>query len=321
MPDSIAVLRQLGVEIPDDVGYPFRGIRFLDAYSAVSADFPTGVARGVRRTALHKLLVQHAVALGIVLVWNAKHVRLTAGGVSLTGRFIEAQFVVGADGQNSRIRCQAGLERVTRERRRYGFRRHYRVAPWSSYMELHWGRDLQLYVTPIASDEVCVASLSRNPQIRLEEALSAIPDVKERLTNAEPVSPEMGAISISRTLKAVQSENVFLTGDASGSVDAITGEGMCLAFKEAVALSNTLGSGDARAYQLCHRALMKRPQAMASLILTLDRSAHLRRRTLAGLAQHPEIFESLVAVHVGAAHFRHLWSRRLLNFGRSMLAA
>src|SRR5437868_2477861 len=72
MPDSIAALEELGIELPPDVGFPFRGIQFSDRLSSVEADFPNGFARGVRRTVLHNLLIQHATKAGVPIIWNAK---------------------------------------------------------------------------------------------------------------------------------------------------------------------------------------------------------------------------------------------------------
>ena len=321
MPDGIMALAKLGVEIPAGVGFPFRGIRFADARSSVVADFPNGIARGVRRTVLHDLLIRHVTRLGVSILWGAKHVRLTEGGVTVDGHFIEADLIVGADGQNSSIRRQGDLDQIRHEKRRYGFRRHYRIAPWSSYMELHWGPRSQIYVTPIAADEICVAVISCDPKLRIEQALSEFPELATHLSGAAAVSPEMGALSVSRTLRNVQRGNVVLIGDASGSVDAITGEGICLGFKQALALARALKTGHMQAYQRQHKALMKPTQTMATLMLLLERSGQIQSRALAGLAGEPEVFESLLAIHVGASRFRDLCSWRLLNFGRAFLAA
>ena len=321
MPDSLLELRQLGIEIPDGTGFAFRGIRFADRHSSVCAEFPRGLARGVRRTILHQLLIERAMSLGISMIWNAKHLQLENSGISLGDRFLHSDLVLGADGQNSRIRRQAGLDRVTCEKRRYGFRRHYRIEPWSCYMELHWGPRSQIYVTPIAADEVCVAVISGNSKLRLEQALSDFPELERHLRGAEAVSTEMGALSVSRTLKSVCRQNVALIGDASGSVDAITGEGLCVSIKQAHALAESVANGDIRQYQQFHRNLMKRPQQMASLMLLLERSGQLQKRGLAGLAQNPAIFRSLLAIHVGVGRFRDLWSRELFRFGRAFFAA
>ncbi len=321
MPDSVSELRALGIDIPDDVGFPFRGIRFADGRSSVYAGFPRGLGKGVRRTVLHELLIQHATSAGVSMIWNAKHVRLSAGGVWFGDRLLQADIVVGADGQTSQLRRQAGLDEVMHEKQRYGFRRHYRIAPWSSYMELYWGTRAQIYVTPVAPNEVCVVVISCDSKLRLQEALSDFPEVRRYLGGAVPVSTEMGALSVSRSLRSVCRKNVVLIGDASGSVDAITGEGICLSVKQAHALALAVESGNLELYQQLHRKLMKRPQTMASLMLTLQRNAQLQRRALAGLAQHPEVFKTLLAFHVGACSFLDLCSWRLLDFGRAFLAA
>lgn len=321
MPDSIHALEQLGIKIPAGEGFAFDGIRFAGARSSVSASFPDGVGRGIRRTVLHGILVHEAVKRGVSIRWGAKHVRLTKDGVSTDGQDIAASLIVGADGQNSSVRRQAGLDRVRSEKRRYGFRRHYRIEAWSRYMELFWTPRAQIYVTPVAEDEVCVAVISRNPKLRLADVLSENLELQKRLAGAAPVSPETGALSVTRRLVNVQRGNVVLIGDASGSVDAITGEGMCLAFKQALVLIKALKAGDLAMYDLLHRRLMRRPRTMASLMLLLERNSQLQRRALAALERQPNVFESLLAIHVGAASFRHLWSPHLLDFGWGFLAA
>src|ERR1700741_5226072 len=165
MPDSVDSLRQLGIDIPTDAGFPFRGIRFADSWSSVASDFPNGTARGVRRTILHKVFTKRATEVGVSFAWNSKRLELVKGGIRANGSIIQADLIVGADGQNSMIRRQTGLDPSVSETRRYGFRRHYKVAPWSSYMELYWGRHAQVYVTPVAGDEVCVAAISRDSKL------------------------------------------------------------------------------------------------------------------------------------------------------------
>lgn len=321
MPDSIESLRQLGVEVPAELGFPFRGIRFTDGCSSVASDFPTGMAWGVRRTALHKLLIEKATKTGVSFAWNAKHVEIAEAGIRVDGRLKHADLIVGADGQNSMVRRQAGLDAIARETRRYGFRRHYKRAPWSPYMELHWGPRSQVYVTPVAKDEICAAVISRDSKLRLNEALTDFPELSIKLRHAEPASAETGALSVSRRLRSVHAKNIVLIGDASGSVDAITGEGICVSTKQAKALAEAVERGDLTRYGRDHRKLMRRPQMMALLMLAMEQRAGLQSRALAALAENPAVFRSLVAVHVGASGFHHLCSWRLLDFGRAFLAA
>ncbi|MDQ2842361.1 MAG: NAD(P)/FAD-dependent oxidoreductase [Acidobacteriota bacterium] len=321
MPDSIAVLAELGVAVPPEIGFAFNGIRFYGERSSVVADFPSGSGVGLRHTALHSLLIRRAQELGITLAWGMKNIRLVETGVAVGQELLNARFIVAADGQNSSVRRQAGLNRTVHQTRRYGFRRHYRIAPWSSYMELHWGPQCQIYVTPVSHDEVCVALISRQPQLRLDTALAHFSEVRSRLKGAVAVSSEMGALSVSRILHRVCNRNVALVGDASGSVDAVTGEGLCLAFRQSLVLARALRAGELHAYQARHRRLSRRPQTMAALMLTLDKHPSFQRRALTSLVRRPGVFEKLLAVHVGERSFAHLLSWDLLPFCYAFLVA
>jgi len=63
MPDALAALSNLGLSISAAASFPFRGIRFLDRGTAVDAKFPVGCALGLRRTTLHRMLVNQAEAV------------------------------------------------------------------------------------------------------------------------------------------------------------------------------------------------------------------------------------------------------------------
>lgn len=321
MPDSLAALRRLGVVLDVSAGYPFKGIRFSDGCSTVTADFPNGCGLGVRRFHLHELLVKHAQADHVNLIWGAKNVRFCDGVISIQGEALPARFVVGADGLKSSIRVNAGLDAVKSERRRYGFRRHYRIAPWSHYVELYWGRRGQFYVTPVAPNQICVVFISRYPKLRLDSALEDFPLLRSKLAGAEHGSPEMGSMSISRSLKRVCKDGLALLGDASGSVDAVTGEGMCLAFKQADALAHALRSGNLKQYAARHKEIGAKPRMMSSLMLTMELHSEVQRRALASLAKRPQLFESLLKFHLGETTLAALFSRHLLGFGIDFLTA
>lgn len=319
MPASLVVLERLGVTIPAEVGFRFRGIRFAGANSSVCADFPNGEGIGVRRTVLHELLLRRAQQAGVVMLWGAKQVEVSGVHVRVDGRVVPTQFTVAADGQGSLIRRLHGLDAIVRERCRYGFRRHYQIAPWSRHMELYWGTNCQIYITPVAKDEICVVSMSCDSSLRLDQALAQFPALRARLEAARVTSRDMGALSVSRKLRQICRKNVALVGDASGSVDAITGEGLWLSFKQALSLADALKSGNLAAYQSDHRAIHRRPRLMAALMLTLDRHTGLQRRILTSLAQNPGMFASLVRVHVAETRFSDLLSVPLVQFCRTLL--
>jgi menaquinone-9 beta-reductase len=206
---------------------------------------------------------------------------------------------VGADGANSQVRRWAGLESGPRPRLRYAFRRHFRIDPWTDHMEVYWGKQCQGYATAVSGGQVCVALASGDPQMRLEAGLATLPGLAERLRGAEIVSAERGALTGNRQFRRVCRGNVALLGDASGTVDAIAGEGLGLAFCQALRLAECLERGDLSGYPAEHRQLMRRPLGMARLMLVLNGRPHLQRRTLEVLEKHPEIFRRFVELHLG----------------------
>ena len=290
MPDALRALAELGVEIPADAGFAFYGIRFLGDDVSVEAEFPSGFGVAMRRTVLHQILVNAAEHAGVELHWGAPVGELSD---------VQARWIIGADGHASRVRKWAGLERWRRVRERLGFRVHYRAVPWMDHVEVYWRPEFQMYVAGVTDDEVMVAVLCHDPHVRVEDALDSFPELRERLGEAPRVTMERGGISATRRLWVVTQGSVALVGDASGSVDAITGEGLGLAFRQALALADALVAGNLDLYETAHRRLMRRPTFMADLLMLLDGRPNFQYRALHYLARHPLVFRSLLALHAG----------------------
>lgn len=300
MPDTLGALSQLGVNVPLCEGFAFRGIRFLRGGCRAQAEFPSGSAVGLRRTVLHRVLAERANQLDVDLRWGVKKVRYTQTGVESEQATVKARLIVGADGLNSRVRQAAGLQNIAHFKQRYGFRRHYAVKPWTPYVEVYWARHAQVYVTPISPDEIGVALLTVDPRQRLDQALALFPELAARLSHARPTSSEMGAITATRRLRSVYRNGVALIGDASGSVDAITGEGVGLAVKQSALLVQAFRTDSLDAYSQAHRRLGRRAAAMSEVMLQFSRSGALQQPVIHVLARFPAIFTRLLAFHVGA---------------------
>jgi flavin-dependent dehydrogenase len=308
LPDAVQVLARLGIEIPASERFTLRGIRFLDADLKVDAEFSAGQGMGVRRAVLHQRMVERAREVGVTLLWKTPVSGISSTGVITDRKTIAARWIIGADGIRSRVRRWAGLEPPHQHPRRFAFRRHYGVQPWCNCTEFYWGRSGQAYVTPVGPHDICVALISRDPQARLASIDSEFPQLAERLASAAPTSAERGAVTLSRSLDRVYRGRIALIGDASGSVDAITGEGLSLGFCQGLALADALEAGDLRGYQAAHRRLTRRPALMERLLLLLDRQPNLRNRAMRAFTAHPELFARLVAVHVGDTSPGHLAS-------------
>jgi flavin-dependent dehydrogenase len=299
LPDAVSALGELGVALRETDGCAFQGIRFEDNRSSVSAGFPEGPGLGVRREILHQRMTERARDCGVSLLWNTPVTGLHENGVVAGGNKIQARWVIGADGSRSRVRRWSGLENLAPRRGRFAFRVHYRLGPWCDFTEIHWGEEEQAYVTPVGSQEICVVLISNKPDSRFDEILQRFPKLASRLRGAAQASAERGAVTGMFQLKRVCRGNVALVGDASGSVDAITGEGLSLSFKQASALAEALARNDLEGYQKAHRRLFRRPRLMGHLLLLLDRRGGLRKRSMRALEAAPQLFERMLAYHLG----------------------
>jgi flavin-dependent dehydrogenase len=300
MPDAVEALAQLGVHPGFRHGFPFQGIRFVEGGTSAEACFPDRPGLGIRRRILHTLLVERAIDIGVALHWGAPVAGFDDGEAISDRCRIRSRWLVAADGQNSRIRRWAGLNRASSSAVRVGVRRHFRITPWTDHVEVYWRDDCQVYVTPVGPKEVCVAMVGRKHGLRFADLLSLFPQLRRRLEGAVPSSSVRGAVSVSSRLRRVASGKLALIGDASGSIDAITGEGLGLSFRQAIVLAEAFSRNDLRIYQRAHRRIGRTPHLISRLMLAFGSRADLRRRALAALSSNPRIFNRLLAVHVGA---------------------
>jgi flavin-dependent dehydrogenase len=178
-----------------------------------------------------------------------------------------------------------------------------------------------MYVTPVSENDVCVALITRRPQFRFDQAFPYFPALAARLDGVTPDKDFLGALTMTRKFKAVQSRNIALIGEASGSVDAVTGEGLSLAFHQAFTLAEALRSGNLLDYEAEHRRIARLPRLMSSLMLTMDRYPSLRRRALRALSRDPDCFAHMLAVHIGARSLGEFGLRHGLNLGWNLRAA
>lgn len=239
MPGAVPLLARLGVE---PRGIPLRGVSYQDGQRMANHSFVTGSGLGVRRTELHSALHNRAIALGAHFHYEkVEHLENHTAHVEAAG--LKADWMLACDGLHSTVARLVGLDRpAPQSRRRYGLRRHYRVPPWSDLIEVHWNRLGELYVTPVDEHTVGVALLARQ-HTDFEEALAASPALAARVANADHASELRGAGPLRQTRTARTSGRVLLVGDASGYVDAITGEGLRLGFDQARAAIAAVTTG------------------------------------------------------------------------------
>jgi flavin-dependent dehydrogenase len=299
MPDARKNLAELGIELTAQDGAAFDGIAFLSERHHAEAQFPHGTGIGIRRLHLHSLLVERSKELGVRLAWGTRVKVAGKQPLLLDGEACVYRYVIGADGQSSRVRQSTGLGEGKILSRRFGTRCHYRIKPWTRMVEVHWGDLGQAYVTPVGPDEICVAVVARDPAIRMEGVLRGLPSLRLRLEGADRLSTVRGALTTTRKLRRVTAGNVALTGDASGSADAVTGEGLALSFRQALLLANAVAADNLAIYQAGHPAILRMPHLMSRVMLGMDAWRGLREGALALLSAQPQLFNYLLAVHLG----------------------
>ena len=328
MPGSLTALAALGFDLNQDLSQIetalLRGVRFLGDQVTTEARFPAGPGRGIRRTILHQLLLGRAMALGVRCHWQNSVQGITQADdstlICTNRQTLRTRYLIGADGHQSRIAKWAGLEKSSTHSRRIGLRQHYTITPWTDLVEVYWNDHGQAYVTPISSSEVCVAFISNTKFPSSVEALKHFPALVQRLASAQPNGAPRGSITLGRRLHRVTTSNIALVGDASGAVDAVTGEGMALCFRQAAALASALKANNLAAYQYAHRGLQRLPSLMSRSLLLMDRYPRLRARTLHTFERNPKLFSSLLRVHTGHSPMNFFGADGLLATGLHILA-
>lgn len=298
MPEAALALGALGVKLAEDECHAIRGVQFADAGATFRADYGYANGLGVARTRLHERMIARAEECGVPLLWGTPITGIHAQGAISNGKLLRAKWIIGADGARSRVRRWIGLETAGTKPSRIGIRRHYLMQPWSDFIEISWGRASQAYVTPISPKEVCVVLISKRAGLQFDEGLKEYPELAGRLADQAQLGRERGASTSMFQLKRVFRNNVALIGDASGSIDAIAGQGLALSFQQGLALADALEQGNLKLYQESHRSVFYRPRQLARLLLLLSRWDSVRGATFRMLQMAPKVFEMLHAYHM-----------------------
>ncbi len=297
MPDGAERLDAMGVRLAPGEQRPFAGIRYVDGGLVAEGHFPGRGGRGVRRPALHRAMAERAEELGARLRWRTEVTAVQDGVVVTPTERIRASWVVAADGRGSRVRRWAGLDGAPPAVRRFGVRRHYRTAPWSDLVEVHWGDGCEAYVTPVAPDMVGVAMLWQGQAAGgFDELLARVPSLVPRLEGARAVTRDAGAGPFGGRARTVARGRLLLVGDAGGSFDPITGEGVTLGFHQAAAAVAAMVAGGPERYRAEWSRLRRAPGRLNRLVLLLAGHPRLRRRVIRALADDPVLFSRFLTV-------------------------
>jgi flavin-dependent dehydrogenase len=319
LPPAVNALERLGVLpllAPADCAR-LEGLRYIqEDGSKAEARLPSP-GLGVRRLVLSRALARRAEALGVEMRLHCAVHRMRRDksrailelGPEVHPETIETQLVIAADGLASPLRHAAELDRPPRRSapRRFGMRRHFRMSGPGPFVEIHLTEGIEAYLTSVGPERVGLAFLWADGVLGEKASYPALlarfPALSARLEGVEADSEVRGAGPFLRHARRRVADRLVLIGDAAGYVDAITGEGLSLAFGAALSLGEVWqGARDqgfsARGLQSYERAYARRFGHYARVteaMLVLARHPALRRKVVRLLGRHPSLFERLVA--------------------------
>jgi flavin-dependent dehydrogenase len=310
LPGALRAVQALGADPP---GQPLAGISYRAPGRHADHRFAAGPGRGVRRTALHEALSKRAADVGAQLLHGrvttlrqdaaGVELEMVPGGVAGQGRApvtLRAGWVLGCDGLHSTVRRLAGLD-VGPGRRagrpaggRYGLRRHFQVPPWTDLVEVHWSPHAEAYVTPVGPDTVGVALLGPRSVCGagFDTLLSSqFPELSASLATATTAGSVLGAGPLRQRSRRRSAGRVRLVGDASGYVDALTGEGVRVGLAQAEAAVRHLD--DAGAYERAWRTATRDYRALTTGLLAWA-SSPARRVLVPAAVRAPWLYGAVV---------------------------
>jgi len=314
MPAGVRALEALGAR--ERIGSAdcakFVGIRYVHEDGSCAEGRLPSPGLGVRRTALTSALAQRAVESGVEIRWECPVEGFTTTvrsvAVATGGGEVTAQVLVAADGLHSPLRRFAGLDLPSRSPQRLGLRQHFRLAPWSKFVEVHLGEGMEAFVTPAGDERVGVAFLWEKEAVpgpaSFESFLLRFPALAARLVHAPADSKPRGAGPLAQRARSRIADRFVMVGDAAGYLDAITGEGISLAFAGAQALGAILPTALARGatreallpYDRAVGREFRRYALACRAVLALARRPRARRPILGFLGSHPRLFDRLIAL-------------------------
>jgi menaquinone-9 beta-reductase len=316
LPPGVKALQRLGIADRFDrsTSYPFAGIRFIqeDGSSAESQMPASGL--GIRRKLLVEALARRAEELGAVLRHrcSVNRVEVDANAnsneavVHTTQGKIFGRLVVAADGLHSQLRKASGLDAPPSRRRRLALRQHYKIRPWTNFVEVYLDDKGEAVVTPVSDQSVGINFVWEDGIIEQPNILvlkGRFPALIARLGDAPPISSIRGAGPMARAATRRNGDRMVLVGDAAGFVDSISGDGLSIAFNSALILGTHLPEilkHDAtrqsmQSYEREARRLYRGYWLVTNGLLTVARHPRARRMIIKSLMRHPGIFRGLMS--------------------------
>jgi flavin-dependent dehydrogenase len=166
------------------------------------------------------------------------------------------------------------------------------VAPWTDHVEVHWGHHAEAYVTPVAGDCVGIAILTSRRD-GFDGHFDDFPALRDRV-GACPHGQDRAAGPLRQKVRNRSAGRVLLVGDAAGYVDALTGEGLGIAFGAAELLVGCVVADRPGDYDRAWRRMSRRYRLLTAGLLRATTHASIRSAIVPAAAALPGVFAGMV---------------------------
>ncbi|HEY6393902.1 MAG TPA: NAD(P)/FAD-dependent oxidoreductase [Candidatus Binataceae bacterium] len=312
LPPGVKALQRLGIadRFDHSTSYTFTGIRFIQEDGSTAESLMPSNGLGIRRTVLVEALARRAEEVGAVLRHRCSvsgfEAKSSEAVVYTTEGKVFGRLVVAADGLHSSLRKASGLDAAPSPRRRFALRQHYKIRPWTDFVEVYVDDKGEAVVTPVSDESVGINFVWEDgviEQPKIPVLKSRFPALLARLGNAPPISSVKGAGPMARAATRRNSDRMVLVGDAAGFVDSISGDGLSIAFNSAVILGQHLPEilkraatrESMQAYEREARRVYRGYWLVTNGLLMIARHPRARRTIINSLMRHPKIFRALMS--------------------------
>jgi len=312
LPPGVKALQRLGIadRFDHSTSFPFAGIRFIQEDGSAAQALMPSHGMGIRRTVLVEALARRAGELGAVLRHrcsvNGFEAKASEAVVYTTEGKIFGRLVVAADGLHSSLRKASGLDAAPSSRRRFALRQHYKIRPWTDFVEVYVDDKGEAVVTPVSDKSVGINFVWEDgviEQPKIPVLASRFPALLARLGNAPPISSVRGAGPMARAATRRNCNRMVLVGDAAGFVDSISGDGLSIAFNSALILGKHLPEilkreatqESMQAYEVEARRVYRGYWLVTNGLLMIARHPRARRTIINLLMRHPGAFSALMS--------------------------
>ena len=292
----------------------------MDEEHSARAEFAGATGFSVRRVHLHQILVSHAIEAGVEFRWGTRVLQYEDDSVATAK---ENYPIVGSSARMARTRKSENGRDWIRGLSEEAIRFLHSLSGGAVVGRGRGSLDARLpdIYHPMRGRRLALPYSPMIPDSGWRARCRGFPTLRKNCEEQHPQPGSLGDTTSLRILPAVARSRVALVGDASGTVDAVTGHGLSLSFQQAIPLAEAMKRDDLAHYQRAHKKIAAVPITMTRLMLLMGGNDWIRRRTIRLFQNTPGLFSRLLAIHTETTPLSSVGLAEIAGFGWKFLLA